>query len=235
MKKENLLENKKVLGIIGVTVILAFFGGMYLKDGKDESTGNSIFTEGKVEKIELNGKKESKETGTKKETDSKKETNEVGEETEIVVDIKGEVKNPGVYTLANGSIVEDLIKKAGGITKDGTLQNINRAQVLKPNEAIVIANKKDIDKEVAVGNDNALNTTSNGVGEKETGKKGSLININTASVEELKTLNGIGDSKAESIISYREEKGGFKNIEEIQNVSGIGKATFEKLKDKICI
>ncbi|MGL4848770.1 MAG: helix-hairpin-helix domain-containing protein [Clostridium sp.] len=235
MKKENLLENKKVLGIIGVTVILAFFGGMYLKDGKDGSTGNSIFTEGKVEKIELNGKKESKETGTKKESDSKKETNEGGEETEIVVDIKGEVKNPGVYTLANGSIVEDLIKKAGGITKDGTLQNINRAQVLKPNEAIVIANKKDIDKDVAVGNDNSLNTTSNGVGEKETGKKGSLININTASVEELKTLNGIGDSKAEAIISYREEKGGFKKIEEIQNVSGIGKATFEKLKDKICV
>ncbi|MGL4875602.1 MAG: ComEA family DNA-binding protein, partial [Clostridium sp.] len=62
-----------------------------------------------------------------------------------------------------------------------------------------------------------------------------LININTASAEELKTLNGIGDSKAEAIISYREEKGGFKNIEEIQNVSGIGKATFEKLKDKICV
>ncbi|MGL4875796.1 MAG: helix-hairpin-helix domain-containing protein [Clostridium sp.] len=225
MKKENLLENKKILGIIGVTVILSFLGGVYLKEGGKDSGEKSIFTEGKdIEKIDLKDKKEKKETATKKEV-----TDEAMEQSEIVVDIKGEVKKPGVYTLKNGSIIEDLIKEAGGITKDGTLQNINRAQVLKPNEAIVVDNKNNIGKNDEVANNN-LNEPK-----QEQGKKGGLININTASIEELDSINGIGKAKAEAIISYREEKGGFKSIEEIQNVSGIGKATFEKLKDSICV
>ncbi|MGL5414467.1 MAG: helix-hairpin-helix domain-containing protein [Clostridium sp.] len=234
MKLDDILKNKKTLGIISITIILVFCAGIYVSGGIDRKSEESIFTDGSIEKVDLKEKTSEKKDTTKVEKIEKVEEGALEEVTEIVVDIKGEVKNPGVYTLESGSIIEDLIKEAGGITKDGTLQNINRAQVLQPNEAIIIANKNELDKEVAVVNDTSLDTKSN-VNTKESSKKGDLINLNIASATELTTINGIGTAKAEAIISYREEKGGFKSIEEVQNVSGIGKATFEKMRDKICV
>lgn len=142
----------------------------------------------------------------------------VAEKRVIVVEIKGQVKKPDVYELEEGSIVKDLIDKAGGITKEASLDNINRAKRLQDNELVVIMNKNEIDNNLQEGN-----------GESSKGK----ININMAGVEQLQELDGVGESKANSIIEYREKNGRFQGIEDIMNVTGIGEKTFEKFKDKI--
>lgn len=141
---------------------------------------------------------------------------------EIVVEIKGEVKKPDIYWMKEDSIIEDLINEAGGITEEADISGINRAELLKNHQSIVIPNIKD---GAVVTN----STTTSGV------NKDGKININTATVGELDTLPGIGPARAADIISYREQNGGFKSIEDIKNIKGIGDASFEKLKDKITI
>ena len=149
----------------------------------------------------------------------------------IFVEIKGEVLNPDVYEVNEGDIVKDLIYLAGGLTENGDISNINQARELQKGECIIVYSKDQIknlnsyDKSENIMNE-ISNNSSNSVHD-------SLININKASKEELKTLNGIGDTLAESIIIYREENGNFKTIEDIKNVSRIGDKTFEKFKDKI--
>lgn len=148
----------------------------------------------------------------------------------IFVEVKGEVVNPNVYEVESGSIVRDLIVMAGGLTDRGSLDNINQARELQNGECIVVYSqdelKEGLEESPFVSNEVLSNSTSKGSDSK-------LVNINTASKDELKTLNGIGDTLAELIISYREENGSFKTIEDIKNVSRIGDKTFEKFKEKI--
>lgn len=214
IKKEELCNYKKTIGIGVILIILIGITVVYLNKENKNSLGvnkNELFVEEPEEKEKLSLKE--------------------GEKTKrILVDIKGEVKNPGVYELEDGSIIEDLIREAGGLTSEGTLENINRAKALSGNEAIVIANKKQLENKEAFNNvDMSLNLDGN------TETKDGKININEATVNELTKLNGIGEGKASAIVEYREKNGGFKKIEEIQKVSGIGKATFEKIKDEISL
>lgn len=141
----------------------------------------------------------------------------------ITVEIKGEVKNPDVYEIEDGSIIRDLINLAGGLTGEANTDGINRAEKLRGNQLIVIPNKSDI-ASGSVINQNASTTNNSGV-----------ININTAPLEELKKITGVGDVKAQSIIDYRDKNGGFKSIEELKNIDGIGSKTFEKIKDQVGI
>lgn len=140
----------------------------------------------------------------------------------IFVEIKGEVAKPDVYEVDEGSIIRDLINVAGGLTPEANIDNINRAEKLINNQLIVIPNKND---EIIVEGTNI----SQGI------TKDGIININKASLSELQEITGIGEVKAQSIIDYREKNGGFKSIEDIKNVDGIGSKTFEKIKEKICI
>lgn len=146
---------------------------------------------------------------------------------DIYVEVKGEVAKPDVYKMEEGTIINDLIGIAGGVTANADISQINRAAKLSNNQCIVIPKKGE-------KLNNNLNTNQmqpqNG---QNNGKQ--QININTATKEELKKLSGIGDSKADKIIKYREEKGGFKTIEEIKKVGGIGEATFNNLKEEITI
>ena len=143
----------------------------------------------------------------------------------IYVDIAGEIVNPGLYALENGSRVNDLIIEAGGVTKDANLENVNLAYVLSDGIKITIPNKKD-----KVSSQNIIQTalisagTSNGI-----------VNINQANVNELMTLVGIGESTAQKIIEYRNDNGNFKKKEDIKNVSGIGESKYSKIKDKITV
>ena len=107
------------------------------------------------------------------------------------------------------------------------MDSINRAQKLKENECIVIPNIDDVNNDVMVATKGLTNNSSK--------KEDDKVNINTADVNELNKLNGVGPSKANAIIKYREENGSFKSIEDIKNVSGFGEATFEKIKDSISI
>lgn len=143
----------------------------------------------------------------------------------IVVEIKGEVANPDVYEISEGSIIRDLITKAGGLTNEANIDKINRADKLRDNQLIVIPNKNELSN---------ANTNINVSKEGNTSEDG-IININTASLEELQKINGVGEVKAKSIINYREKNGGFKSIDEMKNIEGIGDKTFEKMKDQITI
>ena len=169
-------------------------------------------------------------------------------DNKIKVEIKGAVNNPGVYELETGKRVEDVIKLSGGLKKDADVSNTNLSKNLVDEMVIIIYTKdeinsmttgnttiKYIDKECicpVIENNSCI---SDVVTNFEIIEEASIkISLNKATLEELMTLKGIGESKAKSIIEYR-EKTPFKSIEELLNVKGIGKAMFEKIKANISI
>ena len=142
---------------------------------------------------------------------------------EIIVDVKGEVDHPGVYQMTEGSRIIDVIEKAGGLLKDAETNAVNFAQIVTDQMIIYIPRQGEEIPDVQ--------SLPEDLKDPETVK----ININRADKDSLMTLNGIGSSKAENILTYREENGLFKTIEDLKNVSGIGEATFNQLKDSITI
>ena len=146
------------------------------------------------------------------------------------VDVKGEVKNPNVYMVSEGMLVIDAINLAGGFTKNAYTDNINLSKKLNNEMVIIVGNKKDYTTSttVKVINDALIKD------EKKDNTNKALVNINTASKEELMTITGIGESKANSIIEYR-NKTKFNSIEDIKNISGIGDKFFEQIKNYITV
>lgn len=171
-----------------------------------------------------NGKDELIKNNTESIYEEENDTELPLKDSKIVVEIKGEVNNPNVYYLDEESIIQDLIDMAGGITDKGDLENINRAQELTDHECIIIPSCEE-DNNVITGVETSTSTGSNS----------DKVNINTANEAELQTLTGIGESRAQAIIDYREENGRFKSIEDIKNISGIGDKMFEKIKEHITI
>lgn len=145
------------------------------------------------------------------------------EKEKLYVDIGGEVVNPMVAELDEGSRVEDAIEAAGGLTENADISQINRAAFIEDGEKIFVPSI--LVSEEADG----LYGSAGSAAAYSDGK----ININTADSLQLQELNGVGPATAEKIISYREENGRFKSIEDIKNVSGIGDKIFEKLRDEI--
>ncbi len=144
----------------------------------------------------------------------------------IRVYVAGEVKKPDVYELDDGAIVKDAVVLAGGFTENADTISINLAKKLSDGEEIIVYSKVT-DASGSTGTvSNAINTNSSA---NRTGK----VNINTASKDELMTLSGIGEVKAQAIIDYRTKNGPFRDIHDIVNVSGIGEKTFENIKDSI--
>lgn len=166
-------------------------------------------------------------------------TTTVESETKFYVDIKGAVKKPGVYQVENGTIVNDVIKLAGGLKSTASTKNINLSQKVTSEMVIYIFTKNEL-KTTKVKSDTTCTTNvievNNCITEQVTTNivANGLININTASKEELMTIPNIGASKADSIIIYRMENK-FNSIEDIQNVSGIGESLFDKIKDYITV
>lgn len=152
-------------------------------------------------------------------------------EKTIVVHVAGEVKKPGIVELKENSRVSDAIEKAGGLLEDANLNKINLAYVLEDGMKIYIPANND-NEEVEYMTDNSGVDTLERTDTKSGNQK---ININTANISELETLPGIGEATAQKIINYREEKGEFSSIEEIQDVKGIGNSKFENIKDLIYV
>jgi competence protein ComEA len=146
------------------------------------------------------------------------------ESSTVIVDVKGEVKSPGVYEMNAGERFHHVIERAGGLTESADAGQINLAQLLE--DGMVVYLPKEGEAEGGMIQQPPLTGTE---------KTDAKVNLNKATSEELQTLNGIGPAKAEAILSYREEAGGFKAIEDILNVSGIGDKSFEKLKDSISV
>lgn len=174
------------------------------------------------------------------------ELKEEVKEENIIVDIKGEIKKPGVYNIKVGSRVNDLINEAGGLSKNANTRFINLSKRLEDGEVIVIYSNKEINdakkndklevsapcvceevKNDACYNDNNTNNKTN--------NSSKIVNINTASIQELTVLKGIGESKAKAIVNYRDKNGKFKTIKDIMNVSGISETLFSKIKDYITV
>lgn len=157
---------------------------------------------------------------------------EIGIETKnkIYVHVVGEVKNPGVYEMSLGDRVFHAIEKAGGATENAELTSINLAEKLKDGEKIIVYKKEMINSNNVTSKDNVSQDQ-----ERYFKSKNNLININTASKEELETLPGIGKVLSQRIIDYRRTNGYFKSIDEIKKVSGIGEKRFEAIKDLITV
>lgn len=146
----------------------------------------------------------------------------------IGVYISGEVKKEGVYYLDKDARVTNLIDIAGGLTEDADISKINPAQKLNDSDKIIIPQKKaEIEGDTQEIEDNITN-------EENYSSTSEKININTATKDELQTLNGIGEATANKIINYRNNNP-FNEIEDIMNVPGIGEAKFNNIKDDICI
>ena len=143
------------------------------------------------------------------------------QETVIFVDIKGAVKNPGVYQMKVGDRVKDALDAAGGLTEEADSQKVNLAKRLEDQMVIVVPKVGEEAEEIPAGE------TRN-----EATKEGK-VNINTATVEELKTLKGVGEKKAEAIIEYRKKNGSFQTKEDLMKVRGIGKKLFESFQERI--
>lgn len=156
----------------------------------------------------------------------------------IKVDIKGYVKKPGVYEVQSGAIVNDLIQLAGGLKTNGTTDNINLSKQLNNEDMIVVLSKSELSKIKATSTQIATTNSSSNVSSSAlndaTSNATKKVSLNTATKEELMTLNGIGEAKALSILEYRSQKA-FTDIREIMNVSGIGESVYEKIKDNITI
>lgn len=138
------------------------------------------------------------------------------------VQIAGAVKNPGVYEINDDTRLFMVIEKAGGLNPDADIRSLNQAGILKDGESIYIQTIEEA-KEAALNEELGINT------EDIDGK----VNLNTADMERLMTLPGIGQSKAKQIIDYRETNGSFSSIEEIMEIQGIKEGVFSKIKDSI--
>lgn len=171
--------------------------------------------------------------------EEEEEQKEDSEDKKIVVDIKGMVASPGVYEVSSTARVNDVITMAGGLLDGADTSLINLAKIVADEMTIIVYSKEEVTEKLKeeicvcecplITNDACINDSLSSV------KEGTLININTATKEELMTISGIGETKADDIIKYRESNGNFKSIDEIKNVSGIGDALFEKIKDYITV
>lgn len=141
-----------------------------------------------------------------------------------VVHICGAVARPGVYAFPKGSRICDAIEKAGGFLPEADTEIRNQAELLADGEQIRILTKEEAEEEREAAKEQKIAAGQ---------EADSRVNINTAQKEELCTLPGIGENRAESILAYRQEKGSFSCIEDIMKVSGIKEAAFSKIKDKI--
>lgn len=228
MKKLN-LKQKKIIAIILIILVIIAYYYLYLKNSTEEISNQDL---------EVNNTQESNQTN-----ETEKETEEI-----IVVHISGAVNIEGIVELEAGSRIANAIEKAGGVKENADMTDINLAYPLEDGMKIHIPTKEET--EANKNNENMIDesyiiSSSGGVSSKEdtnstqgsssTSTSSKKVNINTATQEELDTLPGIGPSIASKIIDYREQNGKFNSIEEIKEVSGIGDAKYEKIKDSITI
>lgn len=162
---------------------------------------------------------ELEEIGSEKSETSKKE--ETKEKKSIYVYVCGAVMQAGVYELQQDSRVYEAIQKAGGFAENADISEINQAALLQDEEQIYVPAAGEVDHSLKE--------------EGEAGDAGGKVNLNTATKEELMTLAGIGESKADSIIKYQEEHGKFQSIEDIKQIEGIKDGVFQKIKDLITV
>jgi competence protein ComEA len=219
-------EKKMILYIVGLVVVMVsiLFSAWVSKQETVESGFDLQSSPEKTEPEESITNNENDKQLSATITDNVK--NEKAPK-EIVVDVKGAIKYPNVYTMKEGERVVDAIRKAGDVMETGTLEYMNLAQKLEDGMVIYIPTEDEVDDEQNISS--FVSTPTVSASSTSSGK----ININSASVAELESLPGVGPSRAKAIVTYREENGDFTSIDEIMNISGIGPKTYENLKELI--
>ena len=210
---EKIKEYKIIVICAGLGLVL---GGFFLLKPSTQKSVTETNLQAEVAAV-------SKDSSSEKEV-KKEEKEEPLEQDQITVDVKGAVKSPGIYDLPVGSRVHDAVQKAGGLTEEADSKSLNLAQKVS-DEALVYVPTKG---EEAASQQAASETTPSTSKEKK-------VNLNKASLEELKQVKGLGGKRAQDIIDHREANGKFKSVDELKKVSGIGAKTIEKLKDYVTV
>lgn len=250
--EENLvkiLEAIIVFLLIVILIIIVFDIKIPKKDSKEVDESNDVALVSETNKIDE----------TKNDEEEEKE-----EDSKFYVDIKGAVKKPGVYEVDKTMIINDVIKLAGGLKSNASTKYLNLSKKVSNEMVINIFTNTEVKKlniteseeckassedisscATACVVESGASSTENGEQESnntssessktETNQVSGKVNINVASLEELMTISGIGESKAKAILEYRNTKGKFNSIEDIKNVSGIGDALYAKIKDSITV
>ncbi len=208
-----------VWSLVLISVILSFTG---CGSGEDEHNMNSV---------QISADQEAKDEGT--EGDLQQNTDEsvaVDEKSEegiaegISVYVCGAVVEPDVYELEEGDRIIDAIEIAGGMTEEASPTYLNQAEPLVDGQRVYVPTNEEVEE-----------SSTNLISSESQSQESQKTNLNTATKEELMTLPGIGESKADAIIKYREEQGGFESIEDIQNISGIKSGVFDNIKEHIIV
>ena len=211
---EELIEKIKEYKIIVICASLGLvLGGFFLLNPARQTPAKESNLQTEVAAI-------SKDSTDEKEDKNQKE--EVVEQDLITVDVKGAVKSPGIYDLPVGSRVNDAVQKAGGLIDNADSKSINLAQKISDEALVYVPTKEEAPNQESY---------SNATGNKESKK----VNLNKASLEELKQVKGLGAKRAQDIIDHRESNGKFKSVDELKKVSGIGAKTIEKLKEYVTV
>ena len=215
------MQDKKIkisrtFGKALIFTVFFFLAGCGRTDTEENGVEEFVLTD-EDEPAETEEKDEVSEDGGERAADT--------EEATVFVYVCGAVKFPGVYELKADARVFEAIRSAGGITEEAAPDAVNQARIVADGEQIYVPTAEEAaSQETGVGETTVTKGTEN-----------AKVNINTAGKEELMTLKGIGEAKAEDILKYREEHGSFGSIEELMQINGIKEGVFNKIKDDITI
>lgn len=240
-------NNKKIIMIIcGLFILVSGFAYInsdaigkfvYKDDTEYSSLDDTKYVSSKnTECISSSDKKSYSKMSGKDNHNDKKSNGQ----SQVVVYICGAVKHPGVYKFTAGSRVNDAVNAASGFKKGAARTAINQARVLEDGEQITIptlkqVKRKQLSKTTDGDNFQDKTTDNENTDSSERESQNTLININTASAGELTSLSGIGQSRADAIIEYRQSNGKFQSIEDIMKIPGIKQGIFNKIKNKISV
>ncbi len=216
-------KNKKTFIFAAIIIGLCAIAGIKIF----ENEGNARYEIAQSEDIE-------KESSNSKQDNNSSQSTNNSPTTEVTVYISGAVKTEGVITMSSEDRLSDAIKVMGGIVEGADMNAINLAEKLVDGKHYVIPKQgEQIPNDVNAGGGVSGASTQTAGGSEQ--GQGGLVNLNTATLEQLDTLPGVGEATANKIITYREENGGFKSIEDLKNVKGIGDKKFEEIKGNICV
>jgi len=207
---KNFWQDYRRYCLIGLGVLICLIGGWYLS-AKNATTHRSVDF--------VDAQSETQQRSRKSATVSNKM---------VYVDVKGAVNHPGVYSVKSGLRVQDAITKAGGVAANADMNHVNMAKQVTDQQVVY----------VPVTGEVTTPMVGEAGGTEMTGSESSaapIININSASKDDLMKITGVGDKKADLILQYRQEHGQFKTVEDLKNVSGFGDASVAKIKDQLAV
>ena len=211
---EELIDKIKEYKIIVICAGLGLvLGGFFLLKPDAQAPAKETKVQTEVTTI-------SKDSADEKEDKSQKEQSV--KQDLIIVDVKGAVKAPRIYDLPVGSRINDAVQKAGGLTDNADSKSINLAQKISDETLVYVPTKEEATSQ------EMPSSASNSKGNKK-------VNLNKASLEELKQVKGLGAKRAQDIIDHRDSNGKFKSVDDLKKISGFGAKTIEKLKDYVTV